>query len=553
MHPALEELAREYLERTWSASPIAATQQGEHMFDDRLDELTEVALDDHVRELRTLLQDVLAVDADSGGGGRDDAAAPAAAETAADRDALAATMVGHLFTLEVERPWRRNPFIAVTAVPAAVLDLITRRSGSKRDRAERVASRLEAVPRFLEQAQALLVEPCPALWRNMAVQAAGGGAELLERGLPGWAGGTAPAARVEAATARAADALRGFAVWLREEHAARLPEDAPFALEEPALSFLLREAHCLRSGVADLVAAGRSEVARVSAALDEQAGRHGERDWTAWLARARRRCPSRRRLMEAYQQQVEQLLRATTEHELATVPETALALARTPMFLRGRIPPAAYQPPGPFEPEQQGFLWVTPPQGEDELRGHAEVTLPVVLAHESWPGHHLQVTTTNRLRSLTRRAVRSPLMTEGWGLYAEGLADDAGLYDDEARLAQLAMRLLRAARLVVDLELAAGAVGFEDAVRELAAAARVAEPFARNEVARCAIVPGRSFADLAGCMELERLRAATRERQGPRFELGAFHDRVLSYGHMPPPLIGRAIGAADAAEGNGGG
>jgi uncharacterized protein (DUF885 family) len=53
---------------------------------------------------------------------------------------------------------------------------------------------------------------------------------------------------------------------------------------------------------------------------------------------------------------------------------------------------------------------------------------------------------------------------------------------------------------------------------------------------------------LVGCLELERLRAASQARLGDDFRLRRFHDRVLSYGHMPPPLVARAIEAADQLE-----
>jgi hypothetical protein len=53
---------------------------------------------------------------------------------------------------------------------------------------------------------------------------------------------------------------------------------------------------------------------------------------------------------------------------------------------------------------------------------------------------------------------------------------------------------------------------------------------------------------LVGCLELERLRAASQARLGDAFRLRRFHDRVLSYGHMPPTLVARAIAAADELE-----
>jgi uncharacterized protein (DUF885 family) len=62
------------------------------------------------------------------------------------------------------------------------------------------------------------------------------------------------------------------------------------------------------------------------------------------------------------------------------------------------------------------------------------------------------------------------------------------------------------------------------------------------------MTPTQPFSYLVGALELERLRAATQTRLGDDFRLRRFHDRVLSYGHMPPPLVARAIQAADAAE-----
>ena len=62
------------------------------------------------------------------------------------------------------------------------------------------------------------------------------------------------------------------------------------------------------------------------------------------------------------------------------------------------------------------------------------------------------------------------------------------------------------------------------------------------------MTPTQPFSYLVGALELERLRAATQARLGEAFKLRQFHDRVLSYGHMPPALVTRAVEAADASE-----
>jgi len=110
------------------------------------------------------------------------------------------------------------------------------------------------------------------------------------------------------------------------------------------------------------------------------------------------------------------------------------------------------------------------------------------------------------------------------------------------------MRLLRALRIVLDMQLQSGDLTYEAAVARAVAEARLEESTARSEVARYTMTPTQPFSYLVGALELERLRAATRDRLGDDFRLRRFHDRILSYGHMPPPLVARAIEAADAAE-----
>jgi uncharacterized protein (DUF885 family) len=139
-------------------------------------------------------------------------------------------------------------------------------------------------------------------------------------------------------------------------------------------------------------------------------------------------------------------------------------------------------------------------------------------------------------------------MIEGWGLYTEQLMHDTGYYSQEARLGQLAARLFRALRVVLDMRLQSGDLTYEQAVASAVEVAHLAESTARSEVARYTMEPTQPFAYLVGCLELERLRAESQQRLGEAFELRRFHDRVLSYGNMPPTLVARAMAATDEAE-----
>jgi hypothetical protein len=535
MTAAVDQLTSEYLDLVFETFPTVATVFGRHDHDARLELLTEADLDDFARRLAELRRRVTAV-------------APADEEEGVDRDALAAAISDSLLVEELERPWRRNPFEAATAVPAAILLLVARDFAPLERRLADATERLEAAPAFLDRAKVLLDQPCPALWRQMAVGAADGGAEFLAGTLGPLAAGTRLAGRVEAAAATAAQALRDFAGWLGTEHAARFPDDAPFAIGEAAQARKLREVHCFTTSPAGFVQIGEAQIAELTAALSEQAGRLGGDDWSAKLDELKGDHPDAEGLLPAYQRELERLESFVFQEDLATNPEAVARVEATPEFLRPVMGFAAYLPAGPFDDWQQGYFWVTPPPDEAGLRDHARAVIPAVAAHEGYPGHHLQMTSVNRLPSLTRRAIRSPVMIEGWGLYTEQLMHDVGYYDDAARLAQLAMRLLRALRIVLDMELQAGELTYEAAVARAVSVGRLEESTARSEVARYTMTPTQPFSYLVGCLELERLRAASQTRLGDAFRLRRFHDRVLSFGHMPPTLVARAIAADDETE-----
>jgi uncharacterized protein (DUF885 family) len=532
---AVAPLTTEYLDLIFEMFPTAATAFGRHEHDGRLEVVTAERLDDFARRLAELRDRVTAV-------------VPADEEEAVDRDALAAAVSEALLAEEAERPWRRNPFEAATAVPAAILLLVARDFAPLEQRLAHAAERLEAAPAFLDRARALLDEPCPALWRQMAIGAASGGAEFLAGTLGPMAAGTPLAGRVETAAAAAAQALREFAGWLGDEHAARFPDDAPFAIGEAAQARRLREVHCFTTTPAEFARIGQAQIEELVAALTEQAAKLGGSDWSAKLDELKADHPDAGGLLPAYERELERLEAYVFQEDLATNPDAMARVEATPEFLRPVMGFAAYLPAGPFDAWQQGYFWVTPPPDEAGLRDHAHAVIPAVSAHEGYPGHHLQMTSVNRISSLTRRAIRSSVMIEGWGLYTEQLMHDVGYYDDAARLAQLAMRLLRALRIVLDMELQSGELTYEAAVARAVSVGRLEESTARSEVARYTMTPTQPFSYLVGCLELERLRAASQARLGDAFRLRRFHDRVLSYGHMPPTLVARAITAADERE-----
>jgi uncharacterized protein (DUF885 family) len=172
--------------------------------------------------------------------------------------------------------------------------------------------------------------------------------------------------------------------------------------------------------------------------------------------------------------------------------------------------------------------------------------IDVVAFHEAVPGHHLQLSRLQLLDSLPalQRQRSLPVFSEGWGLYAEQLAEEAGLYaDDRGLLGAVCASLMRAVRLVVDTGLHAFGWGREQAVQYAVEHVPMPPEFMAAEIDRYIVMPGQALAYLTGKLEIERLRDDARRRLGPAFSLPAFHAAVLDHGSLPMPTLSRSIAA----------
>jgi uncharacterized protein (DUF885 family) len=167
-----------------------------------------------------------------------------------------------------------------------------------------------------------------------------------------------------------------------------------------------------------------------------------------------------------------------------------------------------------------------------------------VAFHEGVPGHHLQLSRVQMLDDLPamQRQRALTVFAEGWGLYAEQLAEEMGLYSNtESLLGELATSLMRAARLVVDTGLHALGWSRRRALEFMIAHVPMPEPFLANEIDRYIGMPGQALSYLIGKRELVRLRDEATRRLGSRFTLPGFHATVLDSGSLPMPVLEEKI------------
>jgi uncharacterized protein (DUF885 family) len=168
----------------------------------------------------------------------------------------------------------------------------------------------------------------------------------------------------------------------------------------------------------------------------------------------------------------------------------------------------------------------------------------VVAFHEAVPGHHLQLSRLQLLTALPalQRQRSLAVFSEGWGLYAEQLAEETGLYaDDRGLLGSISTSLMRAARLVVDTGIHAFGWSRERALDYMAEHVPLPRAFLAAEIDRYVVMPGQALAYLTGKLEILRIREDARKRLGPAFSLPAFHGAVLDHGSLPMRALARSI------------
>jgi uncharacterized protein (DUF885 family) len=275
------------------------------------------------------------------------------------------------------------------------------------------------------------------------------------------------------------------------------------------------------------------------------------------LAEIRKRLLGDRKLMFSTRAEVEASARATLARATAAEPRFLGRLPRTPCVVKPidafeeKDSPIAYYRPAAVDGSRPGTYYVNTYKPETRPRHEAEA----LAFHESIPGHHIQIALAQELADLPefRKHVGVTAFVEGWGLYAEGLADELHLYSGPLqRLGRLSFSAWRAIRLVVDTGVHALGWSRDRAIAFMEENAALPRDNVVNEVDRYIAWPGQALAYKLGELEIRRLRADAERRLGPRFDLRAFHDVLLGSGAVSLPVLREQIDAWVSARLSGG-
>ena len=352
-------------------------------------------------------------------------------------------------------------------------------------------------------------------------------------------------ARVYPAYARMSAALEALAPAAATQAAgvARLPDGAAY------YALQLRANTTTDYTPGQVHALGLAEVARISGEMDGllaahglAAGSVGER--MAALAREPRfllpdDADGRRQALERYRQILDEVSARMPEY-FRNLPARRLAVERVPAS-QERGSSAAYYQQAAMDGSRPGTFFAN-------LRNMSELptwSMKTLAYHEGIPGHHLQVSTALGLKNLPliREQTLYPAYAEGWALYAEQLAAEIGMYQDDpwGNLGRLQLELVRAARLVVDTGIHAQGWSREQAIGYMVATTGKPESEIASEVERYMALPAQACAYKVGELKFLELRARARAALGPKFNLKDFHTVILENGSVPLTLLEQLV------------
>ncbi|HUO46953.1 MAG TPA: DUF885 domain-containing protein [Acidimicrobiia bacterium] len=542
----LDDLSTRYWDLILASSPTTATLLGDRRFDDQLDDISPMAFEQFVVALTQIINDVELLD-------------PTAMERQ-DR-----------ITSEVLLSEANNQITLVeTGILAAACDPLTgpvfgllqttaQTAAADAEQAEKLLMRYRQVPRYLEDAltrhsgeAAAGRPPVATNVRRVISQVDNYLATAVEGDpfavLPGpttWDGYESWRHELKTLTV---ESIRPAFARYGEGVAALLPlcrhEDQPGVSYlkdgEEIYQRLINVFTSLPYGARELHEIGREEIEGTLAARFGELGERafGDGDLTRILNRLRTDPSLRYTSADDIVAHAEEIVTRAWEAAGAWFnlrPIEPCVVQPVPASLAQDAPPAYYFPPA-RDGSRPGVYFINTYQPEERYRYAAEATA----FHEASPGHHFQLTLAAELTGIPefRQHALTVAYVEGWGLYAERLADEMNLYSSDLDLlGMVSAEAWRSARLVVDTGIHALGWSRRRAVDYLHRWTAIDPITIETEVDRYIGVPGQALAYKVGQREFLRLRQQAEELQGDAFDVKAFHDTVLGSGPLPLPVL----------------
>jgi uncharacterized protein (DUF885 family) len=224
-----------------------------------------------------------------------------------------------------------------------------------------------------------------------------------------------------------------------------------------------------------------------------------------------------------------------------TLPDQPLEIVRVPEYSQASAPGGYYNAPA-LDGSRPGRFYINLKNTTDNPRW----TLPTLLYHEAAPGHHFQLSLSQKIKGvpIVRKLSLFSAYTEGWALYAERVAkDDMKMYADDplGDLGRLQAEMFRAVRLVVDTGMHAKKWSREKAIDYMVANTGMTEDEVTREIERYVVWPGQATAYKTGQLAILKMRERAEDALGDSFNLREFHELILMNGAMPLGILDETV------------
>jgi len=320
---------------------------------------------------------------------------------------------------------------------------------------------------------------------------------------------------------------------------------------EAYYAYLLRENTTTTVKPDEVHQLGLTEVARIEAEmrmiLDQQgfAGRPIGQSMTALAKDPRFLFPNddqgRTGIIAEYNRLLDQAMERSKQLFL-TIPKAKYEVLRVPEF-KEATSSGAYYEPAAQDGTRPGIFYVN-------LRDLNEIpkwSMPTLAYHEGIPGHHWQLSVARELNGLPqfRKFIPFTAYQEGWALYCEWLAKQAGWYEGNpfGDLGRLQGELFRAVRLVVDTGIHVKRWTREQAIAYMRDKTGMGEKEVTSEIERYIVIPGQACAYKIGMLKIQELRLLAQKELGPKFDQREFHEAVLKNGALPLEILEKQVDA----------
>ncbi len=541
-----QHLADEYLDTLYLPdNPTAAVGLGLHQYDAKLEDYSASGIKDRIARLKQFEQRVSAVN-------------PTELDVATqgDRDLVLNDIRSDLLTLEVIRPWQKDPDYYSSGITTAAFVIIERPFAPVNDRLRSLISREKLMPAVLAEAKNNLKNP-PKIYTQIAIEQLPGIISFFKNDVPlAFEKADDAALREEFAKSNAAviAALESYQQWLEKD--LLLHSHGDFRLGAATYHKKLQYDEMVDLPLQRLLEIGRADLKRNQQAY-QQILKDLAKGGSVSVVKAENAAdhPAADQLLQAFRSTFDGLISFIKRKNIISIPsDVRPIMEETPPFMRATTL-ASMDTPGPFEPRvKEAYFNVTLPEPswdkakvDDYLAVFNYPALKGTAIHETYPGHYVQFLWMHEVPSRVRKILGASSNAEGWAHYCEQMMLDEGYGQDGdtkqvklLRLGQLQNALLRDARFVVGISMHTGAMTFNQAVDFFVKEGMQSKTTALIETKRGTSDPTYLYYTL-GKLEILKLRADLQAKEGASFNLQKFHDDFMRQGFPPIKIVRRAM------------